>query len=426
MIEHTAIDYAITLDEKDPLRSFRDEFVLPDENTIYLDGNSLGMLPRLCADRLHETIHHEWGNRLIRSWNESWIDLPRRLGAKIAHLIGAGEDEVLVCDATSINLFKLIVAALRLKPGRKTILSDVLNFPSDLYILQGAMDLLGQGHRIELIPSLDGISIAQDDLDARITEDTAVVCLSQVAFKSAYLYDMEAVTRRAHAAGAYVLWDLSHSAGILPINLSACQADMAVGCTYKYLNGGPGAPAYMYVRQDLQEQLIPPLWGWFGTEKQFEFALNYTPASGMQRFQVGTPPILSMAALEPALDLLLKAGIDPIRQKSVQQTSYLIELADRWLAPSGFSLGSPRQAERRGSHVSLRHPEAYRICRALIEASPPEVIVLPDFRAPDNIRLGIAPLYTRFIDIHAAMQRIREIVSKNEYLKYSAHRQQVT
>lgn len=425
-LESTHIEYAQELDAQDELAAFRQKFVIDDPDLIYLDGNSLGRLPKASVDWMRRCVEHNWGQRLIRAWNESWIEAPRRLGAKIAGLIGAQPDEVLVTDATSVNLFKLAVAALRARPGRLKIVSDEFNFPSDLYILQGVIDLLEAGHHLELVPSPDGIHISPQAVEAAIDKDTALVSLTHVAFKSAFLYDMAAVTRQAHAANALALWDLSHSTGAVPLELNAWGVDLAVGCTYKYLNGGPGAPAFLYVRRDLQDQLTQPMWGWFAADKPFEFTLDFKPAPGISRYQVGTPPVLSMQALEPALDILLEAGVQHLREKSVRQSDYLIDLADDWLLPLGFELGSPRQSSKRGSHVSLHHPEGYRINRALIESPPPAVKVIPDFRTPDNIRLGIAPLYTSFTDIYRALERMREVVQRKEYTRFPQTRLKVT
>jgi kynureninase len=344
------------------------------------------------------------------------------LGAKIAKLVGAREDEILVTEGTSINLFKLAVAALQARPNRTRIVSDVLNFPSDLYILQGIIELLGKNHTLKLIQSTDGITIAPESVDAAIDNDTALVSLTHVAFKSAYMYDLARVTEQVHEAGSLMLWDLSHSVGAVPVDLNGCNVDLAVGCTYKYLNGGPGSPAFLYVRRDLQEQLSQPMWGWFAAEDPFSFELDFTPASDISRYRVGSPPILSMKALEPAIDILLEATIERLRAKSIKQTEYLIFLAEQWLTPLGFTLGSPRQAELRGSHVSLRHRESYRICRALIEAPPPDIQVIPDFRAPDNIRLGVTPLYTTFTEIHRALDRMRTIAEGKIYEQYSIDR----
>lgn len=423
---NTDLQLALELDAQDDLAAFRHEFVIEDPNLIYLDGNSLGRLPRRTVSRLENAVQRQWGERLIRAWNDGWVHAPTKLGSKIATLIGAQADEVLVADATSINLFKLAVAALRSRPGRDTIVSDEFNFPSDLYIFQGIIDLLGNQHKLRLIPSHDGVSIHIRDVQASLDDETALLSLSHVAFKSAYLYDMAQVTELAHAAGALVLWDLSHSVGALPVDLNSCDVDLAVGCTYKYLNGGPGAPAFLYVRRDLQERLVPPMWGWFAAKAPFDFELQFTPAADISRFRVGTVPVLSMQALEPALDLILQAGVGRLRLKSVQQSEYLIYLAEQWLLPLGFTLGSPRSAGERGSHVSLRHPEGYRICRALIESPPPAVQVIPDFRSPDNIRLGIAPIYTSYAEIHRALERMRVIVKERIYEQYPTEKLAVT
>ncbi|MBE7470160.1 MAG: kynureninase [Anaerolineae bacterium] len=422
----TDLDFAHELDAQDELASFRDEFVIEDPDLIYLDGNSLGRLPKRTIEFMRRAIEVEWGERLIRLWNDGWVRTPTTLGAKIAQLVGAQPDEILVTEATSINLFKLAVAALRARPERAKIVSDVFNFPSDLYILQGIIDLLGRRHRLELIPSADTITIDPAAVGAAIDDDTALVSLTHVAFKSAFMYDLAAVTEQAHRAGALMLWDLSHSVGAVPLDLNGSKADLAIGCTYKYLNGGPGAPAFLYVRRDLQSQLNQPMWGWFAAKNPFAFDLEYTPADDIARYKVGTPPMLSMKAVEPALDILLEAGMARLRAKSIRQTDYLIFLAEQWLEPLGFTIGTPRRAEVRGSHVSLRHAESYRINRALIEAEPPAVRVIPDFRAPDNIRLGLAPLYTTFTDIYRAMARLREIVETRLYEQYSAERLAVT
>ncbi len=407
----TDLAYAEALDAADPLAPFRQHFSFPDPALIYLDGNSLGRLPAASPALSRHIVEHTWGDRLIRSWNEGWFDLPERIGAKIARLIGADADEVIVADSTSVNLFKLAVAALRQQAGRTRILTDDLNFPSDLYILQGAIDLLGRGHRLEVVPSPDGIHGPVDGLTAALDADTALLTLSHTVFKSSYTYDMAQITQRAHAAGALMLWDLSHSTGSVPVDLHAAGADLAIGCGYKYLNGGPGAPAFLYIRRDLQEALHNPISGWMGQANLFAFGLDYTPAPGLRRFLTGTPPVLSLALLETGVDVLLEAGMPALRAKSVQQTSYLIDLWEAHLAPLGYALNSPRDPQQRGSHISLGHPEGLRIARTLID----ELNVLPDFRAPDNIRLGIAPLYNTFADIHTAVQRMAQVVAERLY-----------
>lgn len=422
MTTHTDVEYALELDKHDELAHFRDEFVIDDPDLIYLDGNSLGRLPKRSIDRMKEVIEHEWGSRLIRGWNEGWFTAPQRVGAKIAQLIGADEDEVLVCDSTSVNFFKLVLAALRARSDRAKVVTDDLNFPSDVYILQGAVNLFGSDLKLEMIPAADGMTLMPEMIDAYIDYTTALVTLTHTAFKSGFIYDMPSITKIAHRAGALMLWDLSHSVGALPIDLHAADVDLAVGCTYKYLNGGPGAPAFLFVRRDLQEQLTNPIWGWFGRKGQFDFGLQYQAGQGINRFLTGTPSMLSLAAIEPAIDLILEAGIDRLRSKSIKQTEYLIDLYDELLRPIGFSLNSPRDPNRRGSHVSIGHAEALRIDRALIE----DLKVIPDFRAPDNIRLGIAPLYTTFVEIHEGVMRIRHAVEEKLFEKYPSERLEVT
>lgn len=420
------LSLARELDAQDELRAFRDKFVIDDPNLIYLDGNSLGRLPKRTVKYMRHAIEQAWGKRLIRIWNDGWVETPIELGGKIASLVGAKPDEILVTEATSINLFKLALAALRACPDRGKVVSDVFNFPSDLYVLQGIIDLLGKKHHLELIRSHDSVTIAPESVAAAIDNNTALVCLAHVAFKSAFMYDMTHVTKKAHQAGALMLWDLSHSVGAVPVDLNDSNVDLAVGCTYKYLNGGPGAPAFLYVHRDLQTQLNQPLWGWFASQDPFAFELDFTPAPDISRYRVGTPPMMSMKALAPAIDILIQAGIGRLRAKSIKQTEYLIYLADQWLLPLGFTLGTPRQPEMRGSHVSLRHPETYRINRALIESPPPAIKVIPDFRAPDNIRLGITPLYTTFSEIHQALSRIRKILEDRLYEGYSSEKLAVT
>jgi kynureninase len=417
-----SLPHAQNLDAADPLARFRDEFVIDDADLIYLDGNSLGRLPRRSAARVQEVVEQEWGQALVRGWGQGWFSAPQRIGDKLARLVGAQPGEVIVSDSTSVNFFKLVMAALAARPERAVVVTDDLNFPSDLYVLEGALRLAGPGRRLVRVASPDGLGVPLEALAAAIKPETALVTLSHTVFKSGYVYDLAAVTELAHRAGALVLWDLSHSVGALPVALGDAGADLAVGCTYKYLNGGPGAPAFLYVRRELQEALVNPIWGWFGQRGQFDFKLDYDPAPGVGRFLVGTPPMLSLAAIEPAVDLLLEAGIDRLRAKSIQQTEYLIALWEAWLAPLGVALNSPRDPARRGSHVSLGHPEGLRVDRALIE----EMKVIPDFRYPDNIRLGVAPLVTTFAEIHTGLDRLRRVLAEKLYEKYPLERPEVT
>ena len=416
-------EYAQELDKQDLLSSYREQFVVNDPDLIYLDGNSLGRLPKAVIKRMQKAMEEEWGTDLIRGWNKGWWESPTRIGEKIALLLGAANGQVVVGDQTSINLFKLATAALTLNSEKKRIVTDTFNFPSDLYILQGIVKLLGNRHEIIRVGAQDN-DITPDlaALEAAINEDTALVTLSHVTFKSGYLYDMAYVTELAHRKGALVLWDLSHSAGAVPIELDKCSVDFAIGCTYKYLNGGPGAPAFLYVNKALQNDAISPIWGWWGQSNPFEFDLNYQPAPGVQRFLAGTAPMLSMLAMEEALTPLLNAGMDALRAKSILMTNYASFLTDHLLAPLGFSLGSPRDSARRGSHISIRHAEGYRISRAMIE----EMNVIPDFREPDNIRLGFAPLYISFAVIWEGFDRIRKVVEEKRYEKYPKQRLVVT
>ncbi len=416
MPELTDIRYAESLDAEDPLAGFRERFVISDPDLIYLDGNSLGRLPKATAALLDHQVRRQWGQRLIRGWNDGWyIDLQARIGAKISPLVGAGEEEVLIVGDTSTNLFKLAVAALRMRPGRTKIVTDDLNFPSDHYIFQGACRFLGAPYQVEVIRSVDGIHGPVEALEAALDEDVALLSLSHTVFKSAYVYPMERLTEAAHRVGALVLWDLSHSVGALPVQLNSGNADMAVGCTYKYLNGGPGAPAFAYVRRDLQDQVENPIPGWMGHQSPFDFDLQARPAPGMRRLLSGTPSILSIAAIEPGVDLYLEAGIDQVRRKSIRQTEYFVGLWEALLEPRGYKLQSPRDHAIRGSHISLGHPQGYGIDQALIH----EENVLPDFRPPDNIRFGFAPLYTSYGEIFNAASRLAAIVDNRAYEKYA-------
>ena len=419
----SSFDFAKQLDTGDSLASYREQFVAKDPDLIYLDGNSLGRLPKSVIERVKKAVEEEWGADLIRGWNKGWWESPKRIGDKIGLLLGAAEGQVVVGDQTSINLFKLATAALTLQPQKKRIITDSFNFPSDLYILQGISKLLGDQHEIIRIGAIDDeITPDLEKLEASIDENTSLVTLSHVTFKSGYLYDMAYITELAHHKGALVLWDLSHSAGAVPVELDKCNADFAIGCTYKYLNGGPGAPAFLYVNKKIQEQVTSPIWGWWGQRHPFDFDLDYQPAPGVQRFLVGTAPMLSTLAMEAALTPLLDAGMEALRAKSILMTDYASFLTDELLAPLGFSLGSPRDSARRGSHISIRHEEGYRINRAMIE----EMNVIPDFRAPDNIRLGFAPLYISFSNIWEGFDRIGRVVEEKRYEKYPKQKLAVT
>jgi kynureninase len=419
-------EFALKLDELDTLKDFRRQFYFSEDNTIYLDGNSLGRLPLKTKQLMQEIVEEQWGRRLIRSWNEGWYTLSEKISEKIAVITGADPGEIATGDSTSINLYKLAMAGIQMNKGRKTILSDELNFPTDLYVLQGIIKELGNGYRLKIIPSDDGKTIPETAISEAIDEDTAIVALSHVAFKSGYMHDMEKVNALAHKKGALIIWDLSHAAGAVPLHLSQSGADMAVGCTYKYINGGPGSPAYLFVAKRLQEKISPAICGWFGETNPFAFGLKYHPTTDIRKFMVGTPPIISMAAIEPGLDILLEAGMNNIRLKSVMQSQYLLYLVGQKLNKEGFSTGSPENPDHRGSHISLQHPEAQKICRALINPVEGSPAIIPDFRAPDNIRVGIAPLYNTFTDIFMMVERLTEISQLKTWEKFSDEKGIVT
>jgi kynureninase len=409
------------LDREDPLAPFRDRFVIDDPELLYLDGNSLGRLPRQSLERLRTVVEQEWGRRLIRSWNERWMDLPARVGDLIGQrLLGAAPGQVVVSDSTSVNLYKLAVAALDARPGRTVIVSDRDNFPSDRYVLEGLA--AARGLRLELadFDELRGPTAAA--VAPLVDERTALVSLSHVDYRSGALADMAGINALAHDAGALTLWDLCHSVGSVPVELDADGADLAVGCTYKYLNAGPGAPAFLYVRAEHLERLRQPIWGWFGQRDQFAMGQGYAPAPDVSRFLVGTPQVLGVALVEEGAGLLAEAGIQRLRAKGMALTELLVALHDAWLAPLGLTLASPRDAAARGSHVAIAHPDAYRICRALVEKAG----VIPDFRAPDRIRLGLAPVTTRFTDVWDAMDRLRAIVADGVHLTVDPTRPRVT
>ncbi len=373
---------AKAMDAADPLAPSRNLFSLPP-GSIYLDGNSLGALPRATPARLQEVVRDEWGGDLIASWNKhGWIDLARRVGDKIAKLIGAEANTVSVGDSTSIALFKVLADALARDPGRKTILSERGNFPTDLYMAEGLAALLGRGHRLELVERVENIG-----------GDVAVVMLTHVDYRSGAMHDMEAVTAKAHAAGALAIWDLAHSAGATPVDLAGAKADYAVGCGYKYLNGGPGAPAFLYVAKRHHESFRQPLQGWLGHAAPFAFEPAYRPAAGIAGATTGTPPILSLAALEVGVDTLLSVSMTELRAKSQALTEIFRTLVQSRAAELGLEGVSPADPEARGSQISFRHEHAYAIVQALIAQG-----VTGDFRAPDILRFGFAPLYLRYID----------------------------
>jgi kynureninase len=388
------------LDRNDPLVSFHDEFDLPPD-VIYLDGNSLGPLPRATPGRVAQVVAHEWGQSLIRAWNaHDWIGLPLRVGEKIGRIIGAEPGSTLVADSTSVNLFKLLAAALEARPTRRIILTERENFPTDLYMAQGLAALLQRGHEVRAVA----------DPVAALNDDVAVLMLTHVNYRSGAMHDMATVTSAAHTVGALTLWDLSHSAGAVPLQLAEDGADFAVGCGYKYLNGGPGAPAFLSVAPRLQTDLQLPLTGWLGHANPFAFAPDYRPALGIGRGMVGTPPILNLAALEVGIEQMLRVPMDALHTKSQHLIDLFIALVEQECAEHGFRLLTPRDATRRGSQVALAHPDGYAIMQALIARG-----VIGDFRTPDVMRFGLAPLYVRHVDIWDAVTVLRKVMQTNAW-----------
>lgn len=388
---------AEALDRDDPLAPFRGELHLP-EGVVYLDGNSLGPLPRATPPRLDALVHRQWGEDLIRSWNlHRWIDLPVEVGETIAPLLGAGPGQVIAADSTSVNLFKLLAAALRMRPGRPVILSDRGNFPTDQYMAQGLVDLLGERAELRLLPA--------DEVADAVDERVAVVMLTQVDFRTGRLLDIRRVTEAAHRHGALALWDLAHSAGAVPLELDRWVVDLAVGCGYKYLNGGPGAPAFLYVARTHQREARSPLWGWMGHDAPFAFDPAYRPAPGVEQMLCGTPQVMGLVALQTGAELVARAGVGSLRAKSVALSELFIELVDRECAGTGLELASPRDPSLRGSQVSLRHPEGFAVVQALVERG-----VIGDFRDPDTLRFGLAPLFLRFVDVWDAVASLRRVM----------------
>jgi kynureninase len=412
-------DAAVTRDRDDPLAHFRDRFAGVDDGLLYLDGNSLGRMPRDTPAAIARVVEREWAHGLVGSWRD-WIGEATRVGDLLADgILGARPGEVLVGDSTSVNLYKLLVAGADARPGRDVLVCCADDFPTDRYIVAGVAAARGMTVR-EVAADIDeGLDV--DVLAAALDERVAVVVLSLVAYRSGALADPAAVTRLVHDAGALLLWDLSHAAGAVPVELTEAGADLAVGCTYKYLNAGPGAPAFLYVRRELQDRLRQPIWGWFGQTDQFAMGPAYDPVAGIERFGVGTPPVIAFAPVEVGVRLIAEAGLPRLAAKGQALTELVVALADAWLAPHGVAVASPRDPGRRGSHVTLAHPAAWQITQALVDRG-----VVPDYRTPDRVRLGPAPLYTRFVDVWDAMDRFRSVLTEGAFARYPAETTRVT
>jgi kynureninase len=393
---------ASQLDAADPLARFRSRFVAADDPSVlaYLDGNSLGRPLAVTGERLAGFIAQDWGRRLIRSWDEAWMAEPLTVGDRLGEVVlGAAPGQVTVADSTTVVLYKLIRAAVGARPGRDEIIVDRGNFPTDRFVVEGIAAERGLSVRYLSAPHDSGVRPA--DVAAAVGERTALVVLSHVAYRSGFIADLAAITRVAHDAGALILWDLCHSVGALPVELDAGRADLAAGCTYKYLNGGPGSPAFCYVATRLQDELSQPVWGWMGAAEPFAMAAEYQPATGIRRFISGTPPVLAMQPVKDMLELITEAGLAAVRRKSVALTEHAITLADELLAPLGAVLASPREAAERGSHVTVDHPRFAEVTAALWKQG-----VIPDFRPPDGIRIGLSPLSTSFAELERGVETI--------------------
>jgi len=390
------------MDLADPLAPYRSRFIVASNEPIYLDGNSLGRPSKSVVEGLAAAVR-DWSENLVGGWSR-WIELPTAVGDRIGRLIGAGPEQVVVCDSTTVNLYKLAAAGLAVRPDRRVILADADDFPTDRYVVQGLAETTGRELHLLRGSAVDGLDT--EAVDLAIDADTALVCLSHVNFRSGARLELAAITEAAHRNGALVLWDLCHSAGAIPVGLDEAGADLAVGCTYKYLNGGPGSPAFAYLRRGLQAELRQPVWGWFGQRDQFAMGPSYEPETGMGRFLAGTPPVLGLLAVDIAAETLESAGIPALWTKSQQLTAMLVDLVRDWLEPLGATLASPTDPDRRGAHLSIAHPLAWPWCHALIDRR----MVIADFRPPDTIRLGPAPLYTRFVDVFDAVQRMAEVL----------------
>ncbi|RQO48753.1 kynureninase [Pseudomonas sp. KBW05] len=403
----TTRSHCQTLDDQDPLAPLRQQFALPD-GVIYLDGNSLGARPVTALARAQQVISEEWGNGLIRSWNSAgWAELSQRLGNRLAPLIGARDGEVVITDTTSINLFKVLSAALTVQrqrhPQRKVIVSEASNFPTDLYIAEGLAELLQQGYSLRLVNS-------PDELPHAIDADVAVVMLTHVNYKTGYMYDMQALTALSHECGALSIWDLAHSAGAVPIDLHQAAADYAIGCTYKYLNGGPGSQAFVWVNPALVDLVRQPLSGWFGHTRQFAMESAYAPSAGIARYLCGTQPITSLAMVECGLEIFAQTDMASLRRKSLALTDLFIALVEARCAAHGLVLITPREHAKRGSHVSFEHPEGYAVIQALIARG-----VIGDYREPRIMRFGFTPLYTSFTEVFDAVEILGEILDQRTW-----------
>ncbi len=415
MTDTAARSYAEALDEADPLAPFRSRFEIPDDSVVYLDGNSLGRMPSETAPRVAAVLHEQWADRLIRSWDEGWMDLPLEVGDRLGTtLLGAGPGETVVCDNVTVNVFKVLEAALDLRPDRSTVVAHKGEFPTDRYVAAevtrrrgGSVRWLGPLDPAAPLP-IDPVTAMQ--VAGALHDDVAVVLLSAVDYRSGAIAELAGITQAAHDAGALVVWDCSHAIGSVPLDLPGIGADFAIGCSYKYVNGGPGAPAWIWAAPEHHGAMRNPVPGWMGHSDVFAMSPDYSPAVGVRRFMTGTPSATALAAVDVGVGLLAEAGMAAVRTKSLALTTYAVDLYDRWLAGTGetglaVTLASPRDAALRGAHITLGHPDALAVTQALADRG-----VIPDFRHPDGIRVGLAPLTTRFTDVHDGLLAIRTLL----------------
>ena len=418
-------EYALELDQQDPLAGYRSKFVITDPNLCYLDGNSLGRLPHATVKAVSDFLSQEWGNEVVTGWSH-WIDEAQVAGDLLGRaVLGAGPGQVLVCDTTSVNFYQLCVAAIKARPGRKTIITDAANFPTDRYILKGIAEQFGL--KLIIIDNEDP-AIAENELitaellEKYMSEDVAMVTFEVIQYRSAARTDIKSVTDLARSYGALVVWDASHAAGAIEMNFDACGVDLAVGCTYKYGNSGPGSPAWLYVNKKFQKELQVPILGWFGNEDQFGMGPDFVKAEGIRGFQIASPSIIGIRGVQVAFAMIEEAGIDVIASKAAIGTQMMIDLYDEWLAPLGYTLLTSRNPKERGGHISIGHPEAARICVALRKFAN----VIPDYRTPNAIRLAIAPLPTSYVEVWDGFQRIRDLTQTRQYEKVEGSDSRVT
>ena len=412
------------LDQEDILANFKNYFE-NNSNEIYLDGNSLGKLPKKTLKILQETIQNQWGKRLIRSWNEIWLDLPLGLAKKYGALLNIKKEEVIIGESTSVRLYQILHALINSKKYTNKLSSDNLNFPTDLYILEGLANEFNLS-KVNLINYKQEIFADLNLLKKNIQNNQGIYCLSLVTFKSSFLYPMKDLNLWAEENNSIIVWDLSHAIGAVEIDLKETQTKIALGCSYKFMNGGPGSPAFLFIQKKLQDLLHNPIKGWFGHQNPFNFAPNYLPDSGINRFASGTTQVLSMQAMEPGIDITLEAGIKNLRKKSIALSEFFLNGIEEELIPLGFKIQSPSNSDLRGSHLTISHPASWQICQALIQGESNAVKVIPDYRPPNLLRFGIAPLYTSYENIFRVLIRIKEIVKTESYKKFEIKKTKVT